>query len=70
MIKLQNFAPKLRAYSREDVHGITWDMEAIAVDFISLAKAGGMEEEEFLRNLHRTWADVTIEVYIPKEELH
>jgi hypothetical protein len=60
----------MRGYSHEDADGISWDMEAIAVDFIALAKAGGMEEEEFLRNLHRTWPEVTIEVRFVREDLH
>jgi len=61
---------RLKDYSHEDSTGISWDMEAIAVDFIALAKAGGISEEEFLRNLHRTWPEVTIEVRFAREDMN
>ncbi|PYS90893.1 MAG: hypothetical protein DMF62_03575 [Acidobacteria bacterium] len=63
----QDFCPRLRAYSHEDADGISWDMEAIAVDFISLAKAGGMDEAAFFRALHQTWPEVTVDLRLERE---
>jgi len=61
---------RLSAYSREDKTGITYNLEALAADFIALAKTAGIPEAEFFSRLKSIWPEVEIEVRFPKEDLN
>ena len=59
--------PDLKPYSRlsPDGDGIEFDIDAIAVDLITLAKAAGITHATFMFNMERIWRDVEVTVDIP-----
>ena len=55
---------RLNAYTRPapDGRGVIIDIEGMAVDLITAAKAGHMSKEEFLSNIESTWDAVIVEL--------
>lgn len=54
-------------YSRPGPHGgVQVDTEAMMVDLVTVAKAGGITREQFLTFATQTWDKVEVSVTIPK----
>lgn len=55
-------------YSKPDPRGgVVIDLEQMAVDLVTVAKAGQIDREEFLRNLGRVYDTVQVKVERPGE---
>lgn len=52
-------------YTRPDKGGITVDIEQMAVDLVTVAKAAQIGREEFLHNLGRVYDSVEVKVTRP-----
>jgi hypothetical protein len=62
----------LKPYSRPspDGDGLDFDIEAIAVDLICLAKAANISEAQFFFNLRRVWSEIEVEVSPSQEGMN
>ena len=60
----------LKPYSRPAAggDGIDFDIDAIAVDLVTLAKAAHITEEQFFFNMNRIWREVSVTTIIKRPE--
>lgn len=60
---------RLNAYSRKvQGGGISVDIEGMAVDLVTVCKAGGMSGHTFRDLMLELWTKVEVEVTIPKSQ--
>lgn len=62
---------RLNAYSKPtaDGEGLNVDIEGMLVDMVMILKASGCQRKEFIKMVEEVWAELIVEVKIPKNHL-